>query len=81
MQFPSTVNPGIPQDNPLYDLESDEITYDDKSLTLPNEYICMEEIPFKTNTPLFAPVCLINFEYQVKSLNFLELGKMEEMAW
>ena len=76
MQFPSKSNPGVVQET-LYNFGA---IPSNKKLKLPDEYICLKEIPYVCNTPLFTPVSRLNVDYITVS-NEYNLGKNKKLAW
>ena len=52
MQFPSESNPAVPQETSY----NSGAVANTQKLKLPDEYICLKDIPFGCNSPLFAQV-------------------------
>ena len=76
-QFPSESNPGVPQETSY---NSRDVANTQK-LKLPDEYICLKDILFGCNSPLFARVCTSNVGYNMTTHNQHNLGKTNELAW
>ena len=75
MQFLTATNPGITQEI-SYNFDAFSNT---QRLNLPQDYICLNDIPFDCSSPLYAPVCTINTEYMTTSSND-NLGRNNEFA-
>ena len=76
MQFPTATNPGITQEI-SYNFDAFSNT---QRLNLPQDYICLNDIPFDCSSSLYYPVCTINTEYMTTSSND-NLGRDNEFAW
>ena len=78
MQFPANIHIGILQDS-SYNFSGGNDSSRIK-LTLPSDYVNMKELPFQTNTPLFSPVCTVNFE-DISLSNLFDMGIKDELSW
>ena len=76
MQFPTVTNHGITQEI-SYNFDAFSNT---QRLNLPQDYICLNDIPFDCSSSLYAPVCIINIEYITTSSND-NLSRDNEFAW
>ena len=77
MQFPTSLSRGILQDT-LYGFGTDNT---ERKLKIPDEYVCLKELPFESNTPLFAPTCTWNIEDNILATNEYDSNKIQEISW
>ena len=77
LQFRSSSNIGDSQEV-LYNLSSSNI---DRKLKLPSDYVIFQDVPCRTKSPLFVPVCTSNIDYYNFSHAEFDKERSQEILW